>query len=79
MKTDNKTLLTLLGIALVILVVALVANVFISFVLALCVAHIALWCGNDVLMEHLPGLTVVIFIFYTFIIGTIEVNVKKES
>lgn len=79
MKSDDKTWIILLIIFLILLLVGIAINVVISFATALCLACVTSWFGNDVLMEHLPGLTAVIFIFYTFVIRAIEVNIKKES
>lgn len=79
MKSDDKTLTILLIIFLILLLAGIAINAVISFVLASCVAYIALWCGNDTFIEHLPGLTIIIFFLYTFVSGSIRINTGKTS
>lgn len=79
MKSDDKTLIILLAIFLIVLVVSIAINVVISFVLALCIAQVTSWFGSNILMEHLPELTAIIFFLYTFIAGSIQINTGKTS
>lgn len=79
MKSGDKTWTILLVIFLIVLALGIVVNLIISFVIALCLACITSWFGSDILMSHLLGLTVAVFIFYTFVIGAIKINIKKES
>lgn len=78
MKSDNKTLLFLLALFLLVLVLGAIMNLIISFAIALSLAYITSWFGSDVLMSHLPGLTVATFILYTFVVGAIQINVGKS-
>lgn len=78
MKSDYKTFLFLLALILFVIVLGVAVNLIISFVIALCLACITSWLGSDILMNHLPGLTVAVFVFYTFVLGAIEINIGKS-
>ena len=79
MKSDGKTWIILLVVFLILLLIGIAINVVLSFVIALCLACVTSWFGNDVLLNHLPELTAVIFVFYVFVFRAIEINIKRNN